>query len=223
MKTFLKNIIEFLIAIIFLQIILPILVNQWDARFSRIANKQINRLLAAVESGKSSRTIEKMFSEVYSEKKNYRPLSVAVPVSASSNDVVKAAEAFIYTPYRYGGTSKRGVDCSGLTCAAYKTSGINLPRSVELQFSTGTYIPKMENLRIGDLVFFATGWTSKPSHVGLFVGDEKMIHASSKFCSVMCVNINKPYYENRFLGGRRIINIKSSQEDSTNHADKSVS
>ena len=207
MKTFLRNLFEYIFAAIILSILLPFIVNQWDTYFSRFANQQMNCLLQAVAKGESSKKIERLFSEIYSAKGNYRKISVSVPESANSSEIVRTAKQYLFTPYHLGGTCKTGVDCSGLIWLAYRKAGIQLPRTVKNQFFTGTYIPKMEQLQVGDLVFFATGKQKKPTHVGLYVGDNKMIHASSKNQRVLCVNINTSYYRQRFLGGRRVVTI----------------
>ena len=181
MKCISRNFFEFLIASLSLYFAIPIIVDQWVARFSRIANQKMNQLINAVADGKNHRFIENLFSEVSSGKStHYRPVSVSVPPGANSNDIVKAASDYLYTPYQYGGLTKNGIDCSGLALRSYTAAGIQLPRSAELQYSTGTLINRMEDLELGDLVFFATGWGRKPTHVGIYVGDMKMIHASSK-------------------------------------------
>ncbi len=204
MKSFFKNLFEFALAAIILSIVLPFMANVWDSHLRVITDEKLNQLLQAVANGENSRKIERLFSEVYSSK-NYRKISVAVPEFASNNAVVKAAKEYLFTPYVFGGMNKSGVDCSGLICLAYRASGIKLPRSAELQFGVGTYISSMDQLKVGDLVFFAMNWKNKPTHVGLYVGDNKMIHASSKHKRVMCVRINTQYYKQRFIGGRRVI------------------
>ncbi|MBN1350999.1 C40 family peptidase [candidate division KSB1 bacterium] len=182
------------------------MVDKWDTHFDSFADQNIEHLLDAVKNGDSYQSIEKLFSQAFIDKRNYRAVSVTVPENANENDLVKTATEYLSTPYHYGGDSKSGVDCSGLMCLVFETEGIDLPRKAELQFLVGTYIPTINKLRIGDLVFFATEFGQKATHVGLYVGEKKMIHASSCFGQVLCVSLDRSYYKNRFLGGRRIIN-----------------
>ena len=81
------------------------------------------------------------------------------------------------TPYKYGGLNKRGIDCSGFVYVTYRdVFGRRIPRSTKLLAGIGRDIPKRK-LRIGDLVFFKTGFRQK--HVGIYIGKGKFIHAST--------------------------------------------
>jgi len=188
MKAFFKTLSEYALATILLLIFLPLLVNLWDNYICRFDSTQVQRLIRELSGGGSPR----------------RSIAVAVPPGADKNEVVRAAMAFLYVPYRFGGDGKGGIDCSGLITKAFAMVGINLPRSVERLFKVGSYVENINNLKVADLVFFATGFTGKATHVGLYVGENKMIHASSSQGKVLCVRINNSYYRNRFLGGRRV-------------------
>lgn len=115
------------------------------------------------------------------------------------------AADWIGTPYRYGGTSKKGVDCSGLTSAIYrKVYGIKLSRSSEEQRDDDCRKILKRNLREGDLVFFHNGKKKrKASHVGIYLKDGKFIHASTSV-GVVVSSLNERYYDKHWLQGGRV-------------------
>ena len=131
-------------------------------------------------------------------------------VRASKVDrVIHSARAFIGTPYKYGGTTRAGMDCSGLLMNSFQAIQLNLPRTSEAQSKVGTEV-KMKDLQPGDLVFFATGNKKrKITHVGLVTevnghNEVKFIHASSSL-GVVETNIYADYYQKRFRVARRVI------------------
>lgn len=91
--------------------------------------------------------------------------------------VMRKVEPLLGTPYRWGGTTPKGFDCSGFTQYVYKSLGVDLPRTTSQQFEKGTSV-SLKNMQPGDLLFFDTG-DGKISHVGIYVGQGRMAHAAS--------------------------------------------
>jgi hypothetical protein len=111
---------------------------------------------------------------------------------------------YLDTPYKYGGSSKSGIDCSAFTQTIYKsTLSTNLLRSARDQYTQGEIVSDEDDLQFGDLVFFDTRSGVSPGHVGIYIGDELFAHASTKK-GVTISSINHSYYQDRFMGGRRI-------------------
>ncbi|MEW6616131.1 MAG: NlpC/P60 family protein [Thermodesulfobacteriota bacterium] len=124
--------------------------------------------------------------------------------------VTLIAKKFLNIPYRFGGNSLNGIDCSAFVKKVYGMIDINLPRSAREQFSEGNSVVK-EELSVGDLVFFRT-YASFPSHVGIYLGDNLFIHASSIDKKVTIDSLETPYYMKRFIGGKKVIEEKNDQE-----------
>jgi len=118
------------------------------------------------------------------------------------NELVTSAKSFIGLPYSWGGSSpEEGFDCSGLTMAVYQLNGLNLPRSSKEQYKIGTPVNKNQ-LNKGDLVFFAITQRTKVSHVGIYAGDNKFIHAPGIAKLIRTDTLSNKYYANRFVGAR---------------------
>lgn len=138
---------------------------------------------------------------------------ILLPGDASDDEVLEMAYTndseleqvafnFLSTPYRFGGNSRKGIDCSAFVQQVFREMDVDLPRSAREQFRVGEKIERDE-LQKGDLIFFRT-YAKFPSHVGIYLGDGKMIHASSRSRRVVVTSIDHPYYRKRFIGAKRI-------------------
>ncbi len=135
-------------------------------------------------------------------------LDTAVPLRSQ---IQKEAIKHIGVRYVMGGTSPRGFDCSGFTQYVFRKCGISLERTCEGQIGQGTVISK-EELQCGDLVFFdrTDGTRDLVTHVGIYLGDGKLIHASSSK-GIRIVELESEYYVNHYLCSRRIIQTEDVQ------------
>lgn len=125
-------------------------------------------------------------------------------VNEKIENVINLAKKQIGKPYKYGATGPDSFDCSGLTYYVYKNAaGITLPRNSSAQASAGTYVSR-SNLKPGDLVFFNTSG-SGISHVGIYIGNDEMIHAPSSGKTISTVKITQSYWSSRYVTARRII------------------
>jgi cell wall-associated NlpC family hydrolase len=142
----------------------------------------------------------KSLEKKLSQKSGYSNLT---PKGLNRDAVLLDVVSFLGVPYRYGGNSKDGVDCSGLTCNVYETAvKKKLPRSTMEQYHAGASIGKGD-LQFGDLVFFNTTGR-KPSHVGIYIEDDLFVHASI-VSGVTISSLESTYYKNRYVGARRVV------------------
>ena len=115
--------------------------------------------------------------------------------------LVRVVKTFLGVPYKLGGSTLKGIDCSAFVRKIYEIFNIELPRTTREQFSIGKKIGK-EQLEEGDLVFFRRRGNS--SHVGIYIGDNQFVHASSYNRQVKIDYLDAPYYSKRFLRGVRV-------------------
>lgn len=121
-----------------------------------------------------------------------------------ANRVLSSAANKIGATYVYGATGDGGYDCSGLVYAIYKNElGINLPRTSREQSQYGSQISKSQ-LQSGDLVFFNTSGNGV-SHVGIYIGNDNFIHASTGKGEVVQSSLNDNYYENTYVNATRVL------------------
>ena len=129
---------------------------------------------------------------------------------SAKSELEQAAFNFLGTRYRFGGNSRKGIDCSAFVQQVFREVDVNLPRSAREQFRVGAQVERDE-MQKGDLIFFRT-YARFPSHVGIYLGDGKMIHASSRSRRVVVTSIDHPYYKKRFIGAKRITLLEESSQ-----------
>ena len=127
---------------------------------------------------------------------------LASELTPHENVVLKKAFSLLGIRYRFGGSSYDGIDCSAYVKKVYASLDLALPRTAREQYSLGVEVPTAE-LQEGDLLFFRT-YATFPSHVGIYIGNDLMIHASSEGRRVMISKMNTPFFQSRFIGARRI-------------------
>lgn len=130
------------------------------------------------------------------------PPAPAEPRPVDGAAIATAALAERGAPYRLGGESPDGFDCSGLVQYVFREQGITLPRQVIDQFGVGQPVPRRE-IRAGDLVFFATT-SDQASHVGIALDGDRFVDAPSSKGRVRIDRLSARYWSRRFLGARRI-------------------
>ena len=130
-------------------------------------------------------------------------------LNPSASALVAEAKKWIGTPYRYGGHSRSGTDCSGFVMEVFRAAvGIELPRTSRDQHKNSIRIDAKQ-LEVGDLVFFATGGSGGGvSHVGIFIGDNNMIHASTSR-GVMISGLGEKYWVKNYHSAGRVAKFKN--------------
>lgn len=138
--------------------------------------------------------------DTVSPERNRTSAQKNAPVSLGRR-VASIALSLVGLPYRWGGTTRHGFDCSGLVQYIYQKVGIVLPRTSYEQFSVGKPV-SWHDLSPGDLLFFTTD-APGASHVAVYVGNGLIVQALNQHAGVVVSHLNDPYYTNRFIGARR--------------------
>jgi cell wall-associated NlpC family hydrolase len=120
----------------------------------------------------------------------------------TASAIIATAKKYIGVPYVWGGSTPSGFDCSGFVQYVFKAHGIQLPRTSKQQYGVGTYVSK-SNLKAGDLVFFDTEGNGV-SHLGIYIGNNQFIHASSSK-GVIITSLSNTYWAPRYYGAKRIL------------------
>ncbi len=121
--------------------------------------------------------------------------------SLIARNLTRDALRFLGTPYVFGGTGASGFDCSGYVQHVFAMLGVSIPRTADAQYFAGKGVKG--HIKAGDLVFFQT-YEPGPSHVGIYIGNGKFVHASSSR-GVMVSSLSDSYWSTRYLGAKRLL------------------
>jgi len=126
--------------------------------------------------------------------------------NTSANEIIKTAQKYIGVPHCMGGTTMKCMDCSGLLVTVFARHGIHLPHNSEEQARYGKIIAGMDELIKGDLVFFIRSYRTRSfiTHSGIYVGNNKFIHTSSK-SGVTITSLDDPWWKEKFIFGTRVL------------------
>ncbi len=133
--------------------------------------------------------------------------NVTHPVPGIAEDVLFSALGLVGTPYRWGGnTPDSGFDCSGLIGYVYRgAAGISLPRTTQEMSNLRGPNVRRHALQPGDLVFFATSGGRRVSHAGIYVGQDRFVHAPSSGGTVRLDSLGASYWQKNYLGAKRVL------------------
>ena len=130
----------------------------------------------------------------------------SLPSSGVGDQVAALAMQYLGTRYVYGGSSPSGFDCSGFTSYLYRQYGYSLPHTASGQYATCGYKVAKSDLQVGDLVFFtSSGAGGSINHVGLYIGDNRVIHARMSIGQVYINDLSESYYSRNYVGAVRIM------------------
>lgn len=144
-------------------------------------------------------------SDVEIERESYDDMPQEPAPMSLGEQIVQTAQGYIGCPYVFGGTTPSGFDCSGFVQYVYALYGVSLYRTADVQLNNG-YSVSTEDLRPGDLVFFAHTYNTNAaaSHVGIYIGDGKFVHAANSRIGVTISDLDNSYYVAHYVGARRI-------------------
>jgi cell wall-associated NlpC family hydrolase len=143
-------------------------------------------------------------SEAAASSESISAKSVISSKTDTGHKVVRQALAYKGTRYKFGGTTKRGLDCSGLVSRVWTDLKLKkIPRASSALYNSGKPIHLAE-LRPGDLVFFKNTYKKGISHVGVYAGNNKFVHAAGPHQGVVIAKLSDPYYQLHYAGARRL-------------------
>ena len=177
-----------------------------------VSAKYISDTKVTETTSRSGSTLKETASEekVTTEQENEEPEENEEEANESTTgisgaEVVEYAKQYLGCKYVAGGASPTtGFDCSGFTTYVYKHFGISLNRSSKDQIKNGTSVSK-SNLKLGDIIIFKGSSNTSIGHVGIYIGDNKFIHAANSKEGVIITSLSSSYYQKRYVGARRVI------------------
>ena len=154
------------------------------------------------ETSRAQKSTRKSSSTKNKTSKKATNTTANVPASGNGSSIVATARKYLGYKYVYGGSSpSTGFDCSGFTSYVFKQHGISLNRTAAGQYSNGVAVSR-SNLQPGDLVMFGK---SRINHVAIYIGGGQIIHASTPSTGVRIDSLSTGYYNNNYVGARRIL------------------
>ena len=177
-----------------------------------VSAKYISDTKVTETTSRSGSTLKETASEekVTTEQENEEPEENEEEANESTTgisgaEVVEYAKQYLGCKYVAGGASPTtGFDCSGFTTYVYKHFGISLNRSSRDQIKNGTSVSK-SNLQLGAIIVFNGSSNTSIGHVGIYIGDNKFIHAANSKEGVIITSLSSSYYQKRYVGARRVI------------------
>ena len=179
----------------------------YDASLPECAKKTIQPEMEEEEADDGVLTQEESLAEIEKQKNDSAALLGKWNSPDEQKLLVKVAMGFLGAPYRLGGSSVTGIDCSGFVKKIYQFFNIDLPRTAYEQSCVGMRVSRHE-LAEGDLLFFNT--RKNVGHVGIYIGNNKFVHACSRKKGVRVDNLDTPYYDRRFT---RAVRLKGNDSD----------
>ncbi|MCD0478314.1 C40 family peptidase [Chryseobacterium sp. LC2016-29] len=167
-------------------------------------------IIVSCGSSKNVSSSKKTPSKTITKSENLRKLDSSFDgkISGSVKSLLKDAETYLGTPYKFGGNTSSGFDCSGFTVKVFQENNFSLPRRSADQADAGKSID-IKTVKPGDLLFFATSGGSRVSHVGIVHtiendGEIKFIHASTSK-GVIISSLNEKYWNKAYLHAQRVL------------------
>ena len=156
--------------------------------------------------------------EGYIRKGDVTPLQQFGAAQVNMDDVIGFAIRLNGTPYLWGGTSSKSMDCSGLTKIAFLSQGVILPRNASQQAKIGAPVSAAAGYRKGDLLFFGNPATGRVNHVGMYIGDNRFVHCAGRVMVSSLEPSDKGYSDLDLLGVRRLSEEDFRQMSVNNHS-----
>ena len=167
-------------------------------------------IIIIVYSGCAPRYIERRPSPRSQKRIVQKSLDIIKKVERENRDfrlskIFYPMKTYLGTPYKFGGDTRRGMDCSGFTCSVFQESfKIKLPHNASQQYRNSKHISRSE-LKLGDLVFFSMNQSGNIGHVGIYIGNNYFAHASTSY-GVVVSGLKEKYYRSRYVGAGRVLN-----------------